>query len=165
MFIRLAQYIKDGNIVVDVLDTEDFALDTITKAEYDSYKSAMKGTVKFKEKTISSSYCIRYWYNESCCIICSKLHPESPIRVFTLITKSGYMATMGRYLVAGNTACRLLTSQELVPIIQKNPYRGVQAVGIALVDEHSRVLDVIGRFYETGGAYRILRSILKKDWE
>ena len=103
MFIRLAQYINNGNIMVDVLDTDDFALDKIEKAEYDSFKASMRGRVKFKEKTISSSYCIHYWNNESCCIICSKLHPDSPIRVFTLITKSGYMATIGRYQVTSNT--------------------------------------------------------------
>lgn len=163
MFIRLAQYINNGNIMVDVLDTDDFALDTITKAEYDSFKASMRGKAKFKEKTISGSYCIHYWNNESCCVICSKLHPDSPIRVFTLITKSGYMATMGRYQVAGNTFCKLLTPEELDTLLKNPPSGAIKAVGITLTDNYFRVYDIIGKFYEAGGTYRILRSISRKD--
>lgn len=75
------------------------------------------------------------------------------------------MATIGRYQVTSNTVCKLLTPEELTTLLKNPPSGAIKAVGIALTDNYFRVYDVIGKFYEAGGTYRILRSISRKDLE
>lgn len=159
MFIRLAQYIKNGVIVVDVLDTDDFALDTITKAEYDAFKASNKGTMRFKEKTISIYPCVKYAVRDNACLVVSASE-NSGERDFFLITKTGRISRVGKLSTGVGVQFIVLSTQNLQMVNQSNNTR---VLGVGLINNRGCLIDAIGKYYEVTGQCRILGTLCMKD--
>lgn len=161
MFIRLAQYIKNGVIVVDVLDTEDFALDTITKAEYDAFKASTKYTNKFKEKTISIYPCVKYAVRDNACLVVSA-GENSGERDFFLVTKTGRISRIGK-LSAGVGMHLIILSTQNLKMSAVNQSSNVRVLGVGLINNRGCLVDAIGKYYEVTGQCRVLGALCMKD--
>lgn len=161
MFIRLAQYIKNGVIVVDVLDTDDFALDTITKAEYDAFKASNKSTMKFKEKTISIYPCVKYVVRDNACLVVSTSE-NSCERDFFLITRTGRISRIGKLSTGLGVQFIVLSTRNLELKMVDKP-SNIRVLGVGLINSRGCLIDAIGRYYEVTGQCRILGTIGMKD--
>lgn len=159
MFIRLAQYIKNGVIVVDVLDTDDFALDTITKAEYDVFKASNKGTMKFKEKTISIYPCAHFVNVDNACLVVSTTETPGE-RDFFLITKTGRISRVGKLVTGCGMTFNVLGTQAFK---MADKASNIRAVGVGLVNNRGYLVDMVGKYYEVSGQCRILGTLGMKD--
>lgn len=159
MFIRLAQYIKNGVIVVDVLDTEDFALDTITKVEYDAFKASTKGTMKFKEKTISIYPCAHFADGDNACLVASSGENHGEVDFF-LITKTGRISKVGKLARTWNMQFTPLSTRAFK---LTDKLSNIRALGVGLMNNRGYLVDVIGKYYEVSGQCRVLGTLGKKD--